>query len=166
MSEFSFLQDVLEHLPKCWRINSDGQKVRDHPVFPGLRVYWESRNKKTLSDGVIVYAVYGPDDATFLSNKEELWIPFDFKVGISPASIEEPLIIERLKAIAESVTDWDNPIGARADLYEACRQIEKLSNICELAIKVVDSSSLDDENNVSNVEKLDVVTEEFRDRKE
>ena len=38
--EVEDLQAVVKQLPKCWRLNEAGERVRDVPVVPGMEVFW------------------------------------------------------------------------------------------------------------------------------
>ena len=37
------LEEVMDKLPKCWRLDENGELVQDHPIVPG-GTYYERRN--------------------------------------------------------------------------------------------------------------------------
>ena len=42
LDEVERLQAIVDTLPKCWRLNEEGELVQDVPVVPGMVVFWVS----------------------------------------------------------------------------------------------------------------------------
>ncbi|KKN09852.1 hypothetical protein LCGC14_1042550 [marine sediment metagenome] len=51
------LQAVVDKLPKCWRLDESGVRVRDVPVAPDQVVYYYRNNM--LVDGVVLSITWG-----------------------------------------------------------------------------------------------------------
>ena len=49
----------------------------------------------------------------------------------------------RLRVIAESVDDWDVPLGARVDLLAAARELERLRGVVDDALAALLDESRD-----------------------
>jgi len=54
LAEVVRLQGIVDKLPKCWRLNKAGKRVRDVPVVPGMTVYiWcgDAIMRSVITDG-------------------------------------------------------------------------------------------------------------------
>jgi hypothetical protein len=68
--EIERLRAIVDKLPKCWRLNEQGELVQDEPVYPGMNVVFISRVVtngviKTFYDEVGILTIDVKEDCSF-----------------------------------------------------------------------------------------------------
>jgi len=53
-AEIERLQAIVDKLPKCWRLNEQGELVQDEPMCPGMEVWWIFPSRRVIFRRIIL----------------------------------------------------------------------------------------------------------------